>query len=141
MDDRFDTLYRTEERMFGLLKYFAILAIIIACLGLFGLASFTAQQRTKEIGIRKVLGASEISLTTMLCKEFFILVIVSNIIALPTAYFAMNKWLESFAYRITLSEWVFIISGFSALLIALLTVGYQALKASFANPIKSLKYE
>jgi putative ABC transport system permease protein len=141
LDDDFDNLYRSQERVFDLLKYFAVMAIIIACLGLFGLASYTAAQKTKEIGIRKVLGASEIKLTALLCKEFFILVLISNILAFPVAYYLISTWLEDFAYRINITWEVFALSAITALLLALITVGYQAIKSAVANPVESLKYE
>lgn len=141
LDDDFDKMYRSQERIFDLLKYFAIMAVVIACLGLFGLASFTAEQKTKEIGIRKVLGASEINLTALLCKEFFILVLISNILAFPVSYYLISSWLDDFAYRISITWEVFAISALTALVLALVTVGYQAIKAAVANPVDSLKYE
>ena len=134
-------MYRSETRMFDLLKYFAIVAIIIACLGLYGLASFAAEQRTKEIGIRKVLGASEFSLALLISQEFLILVSLSNLIAWPLSFYFMKDWLDTFAYRIDLSVYFFLIAGVAALIITLLTVSYQALKASYSNPVKSLRYE
>lgn len=127
--------------MFDLLKYFAGVAIIIACLGLYGLSSFAAEQRTKEIGIRKVLGASEINLAFLVSKEFVVLVLFSNLIAWPLAFYFMKDWLDTFAYRIELSYMFFIISGVAALIITIITVSYQALKAAYANPVKALKYE
>lgn len=140
-DEDFERMYRAEERMVELLKYFSIMAIIIACLGLFGLASFTAEQRKKEIGIRKVLGATEYKLTYLLCREFIVLVLVSMIVAWPAAYLALGGWLESFAYRIELNLITFLFSGIITMVIALATVGYQAIRASIANPIVALKYE
>ena len=116
-------------------------AFIVACLGLFGLATYTAEQRTKEIGIRKVLGASVSQVTQMLSKEFLKLVFMASLIAFPAAWWAMNKWLQSFAYRITINWWIFIIAAFVALLIALITVSFQAIKAAIANPVKSLRTE
>src|SRR5262249_41126310 len=118
---------------------FAVLAIVISCLGLFGLSAYTATQRIKEIGIRKVLGASVVNITTMLSKDFVKLVILAVLIASPLAWIAMNKWLQSFAYRVNISIWVFVIAGVIALLIALLTVSVQAIKAAMANPTKSLR--
>lgn len=118
-----------------------MLAVVIACLGLYGLAAFSAEQRTKEIGIRKVLGASVKNLVGLLSKEFLRLVIIANIIAWPLAWYAMNQWLQNFAYRINIAWWVFVLAGGLALLIALLTVAYQAIKAAVANPVKSLRYE
>ncbi|MCK4645109.1 MAG: ABC transporter permease [Candidatus Aminicenantes bacterium] len=137
----FEWYYRSEERMGGLLKYFAILAVFIACLGLFGLASFTAEQRTKEVGIRKVLGASTRQITLLLCKEFFVLVLLSNIISWPVAYFIMKNWLQGFAYRSNLGVATFVLAIGLALIIALLTVSFQAVKAAVVNPVNALKYE
>jgi cell division protein FtsX len=141
LNDRIDEMYRTEERAGGLLRTFAVLAILIACLGLFGLASFTAEQRTREIGIRKILGASVPQITVMLCREFFILVFLANILAWPAAYWAMANWLKSYAYRTTLEPMVFVLALGVALGIAILTVSFQALRAAFASPSESLKYE
>ncbi|MFC2155172.1 ABC transporter permease [Acidobacteriota bacterium] len=140
-DQHFDRLYRSEERMHTLFKLFTLLAIFISCLGLFGLASFTTEQRTKEVGIRKVLGASVINVILHLSKEFIFWVALANLIAWPAAYFFMNKWLQNFAYRTGLGIEVFLLSGLLGLTIALLTVGYQSVKAALANPIKALKYE
>jgi len=137
----FEYYYRSEERMMDLLKYFSILAVFIACLGLFGLASFTAEQRTKEIGIRKVLGASPPQITLMLCKEFFFLVLLANIISWPVAYFILRNWLQDFAYRTGLGVFTFVMTMVLALVIALLTVSFQAVKAAVANPVDALKYE
>lgn len=141
LDQDFDNLYRSETRMQTIFEYFAIFAIIISCLGLFGLASYIAERRTKEIGIRKVLGANIFNLTYLLSLEFTKWVLVSNLIAWPVAYYLMNKWLLSFAYRTELSLWIFPISGLLVLFVALATVSYQAIKASLINPVKSLKYE
>ncbi len=141
LDEDFDRMYRSEERMFDILKYFAIMAIIIACLGLFGLASFTAEQRTKEIGIRKVLGASEFNLTFLLCREFALLVLISNLIAWPVSYFMLSGWLEDFAYRISLEWSYFLLAALLVMIIAVLTVSFQAIKAAIANPVRSLRYE
>ena len=121
--------------------FFLCLTIFVACLGLFGLVTYTAEQRTKEIGIRKVLGASVTQVTQMLSKEFLKLVSIASLIAFPVAWWAMNKWLQSFAYRIDISWWIFLIAGFVALLIALITVSFQAIKAAVANPVKSLRTE
>ena len=139
--DDFEYYYRSEERMGDLLKYFSILAVFIACLGLFGLASFTAEQRTKEIGIRKVLGASAPQITLLLCREFFVLVLLANIISWPVAYFVMKNWLQDFAYRTGLGAFTFVLTMVLALIIALLTVSFQAVKAAVANPVDALKYE
>jgi putative ABC transport system permease protein len=118
---------------------FSVVALLIACLGLFGLASFIAEQRKKEIGIRKVQGASIKSIVQLVSNEFMILVIVSNVIAWPIAYFFMKKWLISFAYSIDIDIWTFILAGGLAFSIALLTVSFQAVKAAIANPVKSLE--
>lgn len=141
VDEQFDEQYREDQRFAALFTLFAALAIAIACLGLFGLASFTAQQRTKEIGVRKVLGASVPGLVTLLSKDFLKLVFIAFVVAVPVAYFAMQRWLEGFAYRIELGAGVFVLAGSLALLIALLTVSYQAIKAAVTDPVKSLRYE
>lgn len=141
LDEDFGNLYRSETRMQAIFSYFAILAIIISCLGLFGLASYIAERRTKEIGIRKVLGASVHGVTILLSKEFINWVLLANIIAWPIAYYFMNNWLQDFAYRINLTIWPFLLSGLIAVLIAIATVSYQSIKAALANPVKSLKYE
>jgi len=124
-----------------ILSYFVVLAIIISCLGLLGLSSFTAEQRTKEIGLRKVLGATESNIIFVLTKEFTKWVLYANIIAWPLAWFVMNSWLQNFAFRTEMQWWVFLLSGGIALLIAVLTVSSQAIKAALANPIDSLRYE
>jgi putative ABC transport system permease protein len=141
LDDFFDSQYRAEEKLGYSVLCFSLLAIFIGCLGLFGLASFTAEQRTKEIGIRKVLGASVSRIVGHLSKEFMLLVVMANIIAWPVAWFAMSKWLQNFTYRIDMGWWIFILSGALALFIALLTVSYQAIKAAHANPVDALRYE
>ena len=141
LDDDYDRLYRAEQRTDKIIRYFAFLAIFISCLGLFGLGSFTAEQRTKEIGIRKVLGASESGIIVMLSKEFTKWVLLANIIAWPIAYFAMNRWLQNFVYHIDIGWWTFILAGGLALVIALATVSYQSIKAALANPADSLRYE
>ena len=136
-----DKLYQSERNMGRIFLYFALLAIIISCLGLFGLVSFIAESRTKEIGVRKVLGASTPGVVSMLIREFSVWVLLANIIAWPLAYYAMHQWLQDFAYRIDITWWVFVLSGITALTIALATVGFQAIKAAVANPVKSLRYE
>jgi putative ABC transport system permease protein len=141
LDERFSNMYRAEQKVGALFGIFSGLAVFIACLGLFGLASFTAAQRTKEIGIRKVLGASVANVVGLLSTEFMKLVLVANIVAWPLAYIAMNQWLSNFAYRIDIGLWTFVLAGISALLVALLTVCYQAYKAAAANPMDSLSYE
>ncbi len=141
LDREFEALYRSEQRAGSLINAFAVLAIFVACLGLFGLASFTAEQRTKEIGVRKVLGASVANLVGLLSQDFLKLVLFAFIIALPLAWLAMNHWLQNFAYRIALSPWVFALAGCLALIIALLTVSSQAIKAALTNPVEALRYE
>lgn len=141
MDDLYNKTYAAEQKTGTILNIFAVLTILVACLGLFGLATYTAERRTKEIGIRKVLGASVTQVTQMLSKEFVKLVFIACVIAFPLSYWAMNKWLQSFAYRINISWWIFLIAGVVALLIALLTVSFQAIKAAIANPVKSLRTE
>ncbi len=141
LDTDFDLQYRSEERLARIFSVFSFLGIFIACLGLFGLASFMAEQRTKEIGIRKVLGATVAKIVLMLSGEFTKWVLLANVIAWPLAYFAMGKWLQDFAYRIEIGFLPFIISSVLALMIALVTVSYQSIKAGRANPVDSLKYE
>jgi len=140
-DESIDALYRSEKRFFLLFIIFSVLAISIACLGIFGLASFTAEQRTKEIGIRKVMGASVSTIISLINKEFIKLVIVSNIIAWPIAWYFMRNWLNNYTYRIDLTIWPFIISGLIAISIALISVSYKAYKASRTNPVNALRYE
>ncbi len=141
LDDNFGKQYEAEQRLGKIFGAFGGIAIFIACLGLFGLASFTAGRRTREIGIRKVLGATASGIVKLLSREFVKLVLVANVIAWPVAYFAMNKWLQSFAYRIDIGWWIFALAGGLALLIALLTVSMQAIKAALANPVEALRYE
>ncbi|MCU0324600.1 MAG: ABC transporter permease [Spirosomaceae bacterium] len=140
-DQELNAQYRSEQSISTLANYFAFLAIFISCLGLFGLASFTAEQRTKEIGIRKVLGASVINLVGMLSKDFIILVIIASVVGFPLAYYFMNDWLQQYAYKIEIEWWYFGLALVLALIIALLTVSYQAIRASLMNPVKSLKTE
>ncbi|MBU8923036.1 MAG: ABC transporter permease [Bacteroidales bacterium] len=141
MDERLDALYRTEQRMVKLFNYFTFLAIFIACLGLFGMASFTAERRTKEIGIRKALGASIGDIVRLLSMEFTRLVLLANVIAWPIAWLAMNRWLQSFAFRVDLSIWLFAAAGAAAFVVAFLTVASQAIKAAVTRPVEALKYE
>jgi len=141
LDDRFDTMYRAEQRIGRIFGIFATLAVFVGCLGLFGLSAFTTEQRTKEIGVRKVLGAPVLGIVTMLSKEFSRLVVVSLVIAVPAAYMIMNGWLREFAYRASIGVWPFIASGLLALAIAWLTVSYHAVKIARSNPVKSLRYE
>jgi putative ABC transport system permease protein len=134
-------LYQAEERLRQVVVFFASLAIFIAGLGLLGLASFLAEQRTREIGIRKILGATVAQVTVLLSKDFLKLVIAANLIAWPVAWYVMKRWLENFAYRSDISWWIFLMSGGVALVIALLTVSFQAIRAALANPVESLRYE
>lgn len=141
LDESFDQMYRAEQRVGKVALTFAILTILIACLGLFGLVTYMAEQRTKEIGIRKVLGASVPNIVRLLSSEFLILVVVSVVIASPIAYYAMSQWLTEFAYRIEISWWMFLTAGILAICIALLTVSFQAIRAALMNPVNSLKSE
>jgi putative ABC transport system permease protein len=141
LDDDYDNLYRNEMQTEKVFAVFSCLAIAIACLGLLGLSAFAAERRTKEIGVRKVLGASVPNLIGLLSSEFTKWVLLANVIAWPIAYYAMNNWLQNFAYRIPINVWVFLSAGTVALAIALLTVGFQAAKAATANPVESLRYE
>jgi putative ABC transport system permease protein len=141
LDQDFQKSYEKEERTSGIIIYFMVIAVFIACLGLLGLASFTAEQRKKEVGIRKVLGASVISITALLSKDFLKLVLIAIVIASPVSYYLGRKWLQDFAYRIDISWWLFALAGLAALLIAFVTVSFQAIKAAVANPVKSLKAE
>lgn len=141
LDETFDRMYRSEQRTGTLFNYFAGIAILISCLGLFGLAAYTAQIKTREIGIRKVLGATVTHVTQLLASDFLKLVLIAIVVASPVAWFVMNKWLQNFAYRADISWWVFAVAGLTALLIALLTVSFQAIKAALVNPVNSLKNE
>ena len=141
LDDNFNRMYASEQKLGQILISFSGLAIFVACLGIFGLASYTAERRTKEIGIRKVLGASVPSILSLLSKGFLKWVMIANIMSWPISYYFMNKWLQNYAHRINMSIWIFIFSGFVALVIALLVVSYQSIKAAFANPVDSLRYE
>jgi ABC-type antimicrobial peptide transport system permease subunit len=140
-DEEYKKLYDNEQLVSKLSGGFAFLAIFICCLGLLGLAIFTAEQRTKEIGIRKVMGASVRSLFTLLSSEFITLVFISLVIASPISWYAMNKWLQNYAYHTKIEWWVFLFAGLIAILITLLTISYQAVKAAVVNPVKSLRSE
>jgi putative ABC transport system permease protein len=141
LDAQFNKLYASETRTGKLFYGFALIAIGLACLGLFGLVAFTAQQRTKEIGIRKVLGASVTSIVFLLSKNFLKMVVIASLIAFPLAWWIMNKWLQNFAYRINISWWMFALAGFVAVVIALFTISFQSIKAAVTNPIKNLRTE
>ena len=141
LDQELDSLYKTEARLYALFKIFSLLAMLISCLGLWGLVTFAAQQRVKEIGIRKVLGASVSNIVTLLTKDFIVLVSISLVIASPLAYWGVNKWLQDFAFRINIDWNVFALAGTIAVLIAIVTVSFQAIKAAIANPVKSLRTE
>ena len=141
LDQDLQSLYEKESRMSRVFLLFATLSILSACLGLFGLAAFMAAQRTKEIGIRKVLGASVFSVVGLLSKEFIFLVGLALVIASPVAYYAMHKWLQNFAYRVEIHWWIFILAGVMALLVAFATVSFQSIRAALADPVKSLRNE
>ncbi|HEY2728265.1 MAG TPA: FtsX-like permease family protein, partial [Parafilimonas sp.] len=141
VDDQFNNMFFVETLIGSLAKIFASLAIFISCLGLFGLSAYTAERRTKEIGVRKVLGASVFRITTLLSKDFLQLVFISCIVAFPVAWLMMNSWLQNYKYRIEISWWIFLAAGISAILIALITISFQSIKAAIANPVKSLRME
>ncbi len=141
LDEDYDHQYRTEQQLGTIMSIFSLLALLVACLGLFGLASYMAEQRTKEIGIRKVLGASVRNIVVLLSQAFFKLIVLAFVVAVPLAYFAMSRWLQDFAYRIEMGIGLFVLAGVIALLVALLTVSFQAIKAALNNPVESLRYE
>ncbi len=141
LDDAFNRLFQTEQRLANVLNVFTAAGILIACLGLFGLVAFAAERRTKEIGIRKVLGASVSSLVGLLSQDFLKLVALAILIACPIAWYTMNEWLQAYAYRITIDWWLFVLVGALALGIAFLTVSYQSIRAALVNPVKSLRSE
>ncbi len=141
LDEDYHALYSSEQRVASLSKYFAGLAIIISCLGLFGLAAFTATRRQKEISIRKVVGASVTNVIFMLSKDFLKLVLIAILIAFPFSWWVTNQWLQSFAYHINISTGIFLAAGASIIVITLITISYQAIKAGLVNPVKSLKSE
>src|SRR5699024_3248021 len=134
-------MYRTEQRLGQVFGGFAAIAILLACLGLFGLSAFTAERRTKEIGIRKVMGATVTNIVVLLSKDFLKLVLIGFVIAVPIAFYFMNQWLQGFAYRIDLGVGIFLLAGGLALLIALATVSWQSIRAALANPVDSLRSE
>ena len=141
LDQDFDAFYRSEQNLMRIFTSFAVFANFIACLGLFGLASFTAEQRRKEVGVRKVLGASVPQIVVLLSKEFTVLVLVAFVIGALGAFFGMQRWLDGFAYRTSIGPLTFLFAGLLALLIAWLTVSYQSVKAASANPVQALRYE
>jgi len=141
VDENFARKFTAENRIGKLSSFFSILAIFISCMGLFGMASFMAEQRTKEIGVRKVLGASVFNVWKLLSKEFVALILVSFAISIPISWFAMHSWLQNYDYRTSISLWVFVITGFTTLLITIITVSYHAVSAALANPVKSLRTE
>jgi putative ABC transport system permease protein len=141
LDEAFENMYRQERRVGTVALAFALLAIIIACLGLFGLATYIAEQRTKEIGIRKVLGASVTNIVRMLSTDFVKLVMLAFVIATPIAWWFMHTWLQEFAFRIDLNWMIFAVTGIVALIVALITLSFQAIRAAIANPVDSLKTE
>ena len=139
LDDAFNETFKTEIRMSRMFTVFTSFAIFIACMGLFGLVTFTAETRTKEIGIRKVLGASVAGVVSLISKDFFKLVFISILIATPVAWYAMDNWLQDFAYRIDIEWWIFAAAGIIILLITFLTVSFQSVRAALVNPVKSFK--
>jgi putative ABC transport system permease protein len=141
LDDAYDKLYNKEERLSRLFNGFTGLTLLVASMGLLGLITFSIESRTKEIGIRKVLGASVTSIVTLLSKDFLRLVLLAMVLASPVAWYAMNRWLEDFAYKIDISWWIFALAGGLAIFIALLTVSFQSIRAALANPVKSLRSE
>ena len=141
LDETYATLYQSEERFQKVFISLVILGNIIACLGLLGLATFAAQQRVKEIGVRKVLGASVLNLVTLLSKDFLKLVVIALVLAVPVAWYLMNEWLRDFAYRVNIEWWVFLVAALIAIIIAFITISTQAIKAAISNPVKSLRTE
>jgi putative ABC transport system permease protein len=141
VDESYGAMYNSEEKLSELLWIFTIMAIIVGCMGLFGLAAFSAEQRTKEIGIRKVLGANVFNIVGLLSRNFLVLIVIASLIAFPIAWWAMNNWLKDFPYRIMISWWMFAAAIIAALAIALLTVSFQSIRAAVANPVKSLRTE
>jgi putative ABC transport system permease protein len=141
VDDQFNNMFLSEMLISKLSRVFSVLAILISCLGLFGLAAYTAERRTKEIGVRKVLGATVSGVAVLLSGDFLKLVCLACLVAFPLAWWMMNSWLQNFQYRVAISWWIFLIAAILALLIAVLTISFQAVKAALANPIKSLRTE
>jgi len=141
LDEKIDRFYKQENQMSQLYKIFAAIAIFLSCLGLYGLASFMAVQRVKEVGIRKVLGASAAHIVYLFSREFILLIAIAFAIATPIAWYYMHTWLQGYAYRISISWWIFVAGGLAAVFIALATISFQAIKAARANPVKSLRSE
>jgi ABC-type antimicrobial peptide transport system permease subunit len=141
LDDKIAGFYKQETQLSALYKIFAVIAIFLSCLGLYGLASFMAAQRIKEVGIRKVLGATSANIVYLFSKEFIILISIAFLIATPLAWYFMNRWLQDYAYRIEISWWIFLVGGIAAIVIALATISFQSIKAALANPVKSLRTE
>jgi putative ABC transport system permease protein len=141
LDASFEALHRADRRLGDIFQIFSLTAVVVACLGLFGLAVFTAEQKTKEIGIRKVLGASAFNIYLLLSSDFLKWVTAANILAWPIAYFLMHRWLQNFAYRVNIAPWIFVVSAAIAFVTAMLTISFQSIKASMANPVDSLRYE
>jgi putative ABC transport system permease protein len=141
MDQDFDKLYRTEQRTGKIAVSFTSLAIVIACLGLFGLAAYASEQRTKEIGIRKVLGANVSTIVGMLSRDFIVLILLAIVVAVPLAWYFMHQWLLSYAYHQDFQWWIAIVAGFGAVLVAFFTISFQSIKAALTNPVKSLRSE
>ena len=141
LDDKIASFYKQENQLAQLYKVFAAIAIFLSCLGLYGLASFMAVQRIKEVGIRKVLGATTADIVYVFSKEFIILIAIAFAIAAPIAWYYMNQWLQNYSYRVNISWWLFAAGGSVAIIIALVTISFQAIKAAMANPVKSLRTE
>jgi putative ABC transport system permease protein len=141
LDDRLDALYKSEDNMGKVFQFFSVLAIVIACLGLLGLSAFTIESRTKEIGIRKVLGATVSGIVALVSSKFFRLILIGFVMAVPLTWYFMNEWLSNFAYKVEIEWWVFVLTGLIVVFIAFLTVGFYTIKAAVANPVKSLRYE
>ena len=141
MDDNFNKLYAKEDKFGRTIQYFSVLAVFIACLGLLGLSSYSTESRRKEIGVRKVNGASTFELVTLLIKEFSLLVLIAFAISVPVAYYFSTLWLDNFAYKTDIGVFIFILAGAISLLMAILTVSYHTIRAARANPVKSLRYE
>ena len=141
LDEYMDSKYKAEERWYAIVTSASVVSLFIACLGLFGMVLISVSRRTKEIGIRKVLGASLSNMIALLSKEYMLLVLAANVIAWPLAWYTMNKWLQNFAYRIEHTGWIFLLSGLTAFIIAALTVSYQTIKTARTNPVESLRYE